>query len=208
MPRNPATDPRPGDVLSNEVDTWTVEEFGADGNVYLTSGDNLPLAQWGALCASYGYTVAAGPDVSGGPFVDPPAPAVSPDDVLDVVERHARTLTALLTAAQIADDSRTPPWARGPAEAWLRGQFDALGGGGPADTTSATAHDPRTDPRPGDTKDWTDAEGYVHYDVVDGLCYEAGTLYGPGLTDGAALSLDEWADPAGGTAVWTAGGAS
>ena len=200
MPRNPATDPRPGDVLSNEVDTWTVEEFGADGNVYLTSGDNLPLAQWGALCASYGYTVAAGPDVSGGPFVDPPAPAVSPDDVLDVVERHARTLTALLTAAQIADDSRTPPWARGPAEAWLRGQFDALGGGGHAQ------RDPRTDPRPGDTKTWTDAYGDIITQTVtatDDGAVSVEEPYGPGASFDD-LTPDGWAEDLGG-AVWACG---
>lgn len=206
MPRNPATDPHPGDVLGYADSTWTVEEVGADGVVYFTDGSSMALGVYSDPDGAWTYT--AGPDDEGGPFVDPPTPAVSPDDVLDVVERHARTLTALLTAAQIVDDSRTPPWARGPAEAWLRGQFDALGGGVPP---APAERDPRTDPRPGDTKDWTDAYGDSVTQTVtatgDGVV-SVEEPYGPGASFDD-LTLDGWAADRGG-AVWacTTGGAS
>lgn len=203
-PRDPATDPRPGDVATSpDGRTFTVHSV--DGS-YVMLDDGFfraPLTEWAT------WDPVESSDDEGGPFVDPPADAApTPDDVLDVVERHARTLTALLTAAQIADDSRTPPWARGPAEAWLRVQFDALGGGGPA---APAERDPRTDPRPGDTKTWTDAYGDIITQTVtatDDGAVSVEEPYGPGASFDD-LTLDGWAADHGG-AVWacTTGGAS
>ena len=99
-------------------------------------------------------------------------------------------------------------WARGPAEAWLRVQFDALGGGGPA---APAERDPRTDPRPGDTKTWTDAYGDIITQTVtatDDGAVSVEEPYGPGASFDD-LTLDGWAADHGG-AVWacTTGGAS
>lgn len=210
--RDPKTDPQPGDTIHDQFgERWTVDSVDALG-VRFTDGSGMTLRTWRGYFDDPNYTVTAADGNALAEGSEGPAPDPSP---LDRLGTDAQTLVTLLRAAALAAAPGTPQYARDAAEGWLRGVFAATYGTTAADAP-ATDRDPRTDPRPGDTKTWWDDEEHYtqtvaavdhaeHYAVS---IEETHTRTGDDVTFDD-LTLDDWSNSYSAKgAEWFAGGAS